>query len=232
MSIFGIIKSDDKVFTGDKFRIMVNESFLAPALTFATKSHEISLDNGVTWYDVSSKKQLDWVFDAAGTQTISLRISTTEPSSATVTKEIEVLDITTQNLFSNDHDLYVLEPDIDKYLPKSWSSWNLIHLKAQEYIMDWLNEKRIFKQDGSSFAPSDLLEKQEVKQFSVAKALEFIFEGNSNVVGDISSVKRDKYKLMANEKASRSQLALNYNGTTTEAKNGRIDMMTVKLNRR
>lgn len=228
--IFGVIKCDDKVLTGDKLRVSVGESFLAPGLAFTTTvSHEVSTDGGTTWYDITAKKQIDWIFMTAGVKTISLRLNTTLPSTQTFTKTVTVLDLTAQKLFSNDTDLYSLDPEIDQYLPKKWSSWNIVHLKSQEYIMDWLDEKRIFKQDGSKYVVDDLLDLQEVKQWSTYKTLEFIYEGNSNIVGDISSVKRDKYLSLANEKASRSQLALDYDGDGDVNNIERTDLLKVNL---
>ena len=211
MSIFGIIKCDDQVYSGDKIRINVSESFLAQGLAFATVSHEISVDAGATWYDVSLKKGIDWIFSTAGTKTISLRLNTTLPSSQTFTRDITVLDLSLANLFSKDFDLYVHEPEIDQYLPKKWSSWNMVHKRAQDWIVDFLDEKGIFAQDGTKYAAADLTDKQQVKQLSVYKTLQFIFEGNSNVVGDLFSIKAAKYETLSNTKASRSQLDLDYN---------------------
>lgn len=228
MSIFGVIKTDDKVFTGDQLRIDVSGSFLAPGSTFATVSHEISLDEGVTWFNVSAKKSADWIFSTAGEQIITLRLTTSTATTQTFTKTVTVIDLTAQKLFSLDSDLYIIEPEIDQYLPKRWSSWNLVHLKAQEYIIDWLDEKKTFKRDGSKYTVNDILDLQEVKQWSTYKTLEFIYEGNSNIVGDISSVKRDKYRTMSDEKASRSQLSLNYSGDDTDT-NQRTDLFSVQV---
>lgn len=228
MSIFGVIKTDDKVFTGDQLRIDVSGSFLAPGSTFATVSHEISLDEGVTWFNVSAKKSADWIFSTAGEQIITLRLTTSTATTQTFTKTVTVIDLTAQKLFSLDSDLYIIEPEIDQYLPKRWSSWNLVHLKAQEYIIDWLDEKKTFKRDGTKYGVSDILDKQEVKQWSTYKVLEFIYEGNSNIVGDISSVKRDKYRAMSDEKASRSQLSLNYSGDDTDTTQ-RTDLFSVQV---
>ena len=214
--IFGIIKTDDKVFTGDQLRIDVSASFLAPGSTFGTVSHEVSVDEGATWFNVSSKKLADWIFSTAGDKIITLRLTNSTGDFETFTKTVKVLDLTAQKLFSLDSDLYIIEPEIDQYLPKRWSSWNLVHLKAQEYIIDWLDEKKIMKRDRTKYTVNDLLDLQEVKQWSTYKALEFIYEGNSNIVGDISSVKRDKYKSMSNEKASRSQLSLNFSGNSED----------------
>lgn len=228
--MFGIIKCDERVMTGDKIRIDCSESFLPPGVSFKSPiSHEISMDNEVTWYNITAKKMVDWIFMTAADKTISLRLTDSTDAQEIFTKDIKILDLTLQKLFSNDSDLYALEPEIDAYLPKKWSSWNIVHLKSQEYIMDWLDEKRIFKSDGIKYVVDDLLDLQEVKQWSTYKTLEFIFEGNSNVVGDISSVKRDKYRELANEKSTKSQLALNVTGGATVEAPERIDLHTIRI---
>lgn len=231
MSIFGIIKSDDQVFTGDKLRIDVGGSFLAPDLTFATVSHEISVDAGVTWYNVTAKKYVDWLFTTSGIKTISVRISTTEPASQIFTKDIEVLNLATANLFSLDFDLYIHEPEIDQYRPKKWSSWNLVHLRAQSWIIDFLDEKGIFAENGSKYTVADIMDKQQVKQLSAYKTLQFIFEGNSNVGGDLFSIKAAEYEKLANAKASRSQLSLDYNKDTLKNDNERTNLQTILVRR-
>lgn len=231
MSIFGVIKSDDKVFTGDKLRIDVSGSFLAPDLTFATISHEISVDAGVTWYNISAKKNIDWLFTTAGTKTVSVRISTTEPASQVFTKDITVLNLATANLFSTDSDLYIHEPEIDQYRPKKWSSWNMVHLMAQTWIVDFLDEKGIFAEDGSKYTAADIMDKQQVKQLSTYKTLQFIFEGNSNVGGDLFSIKAAEYDKLANAKASRSQLSLDYNKDTVSTVSERTNLQTILVKR-
>lgn len=214
MAIFGVLKSDDKVFSGDKIRLEAGDSFLTPDESFATPiSHEISVDSGVTWYNITAKKYVDWIFTSAGNKTISLRI-TTLTGNQIFTKSIEVLDLTAAQLFSKDFDLYQYEPEIDQYLPKKWSSWNMVHKRAQDWIIDFLDEKGIFDENGHKYTVADLLDTQQVNQLSVFKTLEFIFEGNSNVVGDLFSAKADKYRQMSNTKASRSQLSLDFNANT------------------
>lgn len=232
MSIFPIIKSDDKVFTGDKIRVDVSQSFLTPGLTLATVGLEVSFDAGATWFDVTTKKYIDYVFSTAGTKTVQARMSTTAPSNAIVSKDITCINIATQSLFSKDSDLYQYETEIDQYLPKKWSSWNLIHLQAQEWIMDLLSEQRIFDENGDKYLVADLLDKQEVKQLSVAKALELIYESNINIPNDLFTQKRDKYKEMVSQKASRSTLTLDFNKNTTSDEGERTDLHSVTLFRR
>lgn len=232
MSIFGIIKCDDKVFTGDKLRIDVSESFLAPGLTFATVSHEVSLDGGVNYFNFSAKKYVDWMFSTAGAKTITLRVSTTEPASLTFTKSVTVLDLVTQKLFSDDSDLYQYEPEIDQYLPKRWSSWNLVHLKAQDWIIDWIDESRQRKSSGAKYTVDDIMDNKQVSQLSCYKALEFIYESNINVAGDLFSVKRDKYKSLVAVHANRNSLALDYNDNDIADVGENVDLFSGSLIRR
>lgn len=233
MAIFGVIKCDDNVFTGDKIRFDVSESFVTPDETLATPiSHEISVDGGVSWYNITAKKMVDWIFTSAGNKTITLRI-TALSGSQTFTKSVTVLDLTTAKLFSKDFDLYQHEPEIDQYLPKKWSSWNMIHKRAQDWIIDFLDEKGIFNENGAKYTVNDLHDLQQVKQLSTYKTLEFIFEGNSNVVGDIFSIKAAKYKELSNTKASRSQLSLDYNANgVNDDSQERTNLHTVVIKRR
>jgi len=231
MSIFGIFKCDDKVFTGDKLAVDVSGSFLQPGLTFAVVSHEISFDSGVTWIDISATKKISWIFSTSGAKVISLRLNTTLPSTQTFTKNVTCLNLTTQGLFSNDSDLYGYETEIDQYLPKKWSSWNLVHLKAQDWIIDWLDEKRLFKENGSKYTPADILDVEQVKQLSCAKVLELIYESNINTVDDVFTQKRDKYKQMVQEKASKSQIALDFNGNSLQEEDEKTDLFGITVKR-
>jgi hypothetical protein len=231
MGRFGVIRSDDKVFVGDKIQFDVSKSFVTPDETLATpKNHEVSFDAGVTWLDITAKKKIDYIYSTAGTKTVSLKITTTAGNSI-FTKDITALDLAAQKLFSSDSDLYRHEPDIDNLLPAKWSSWNLIHLEVQKAFMDWLDEKRIFNQDGTKYVVDDLLDLQQVRQFSIFKVLELIYSGAHNISGDVYEAKRDKYLEWANEKLSRSQIALDYNGNATADRNERTDLMAVVVRR-
>lgn len=231
MSIFGIIKCDDQVYNGDKIMFDVSQTFLSPDLTFAVVSHEMSFDSGTTWFDITATKNISWIFQTPGTVPVQLRVTAAGPVSQVFSKQIDVLDMSVANLFSTDADIKQYEPNIDMYLPEKWSSWNMIHRTAQAWIIDWLDEKRIFNKDGQKYSAKDIMDKQQVRQLACYKALEFIFEGNSNVVGDLFSVKRDKYRELSNEKASKSQLALDFNKNEIQDEWERTDLFSVSVNR-
>jgi uncharacterized protein YktA (UPF0223 family) len=228
--MFGIIKCDLRVFTGDKLFIDVSKSFVPTGTLFhATVSHEISMDAGATWINVTALKNISWIFSTAGSKTITLRLTDSLDNQETFTLDVTCLDLTTQNLFSNDSDLYGYETEIDQYLPKKWSSWNLVHLKAQEWIIDWLDEMGYKDMNGNSYVVADLLQSQQVKQLSCVKTLELIYESNINIPDDLFTKKRDKYKAMVSEKASRSYLQLDFNKNGTTENIDRQSLNVVRL---
>ena len=93
-------------------------------------------------------------------------------------------------------------------------------------------EKRIFNEASQKYVVADLLDKQEVKQLSIAKVLELIYESNINTPGDLFTQKREKYTAMVQEKAARSTLTLDFNGNTTSEEGERTDLHSVTVYRR
>jgi hypothetical protein len=210
MAIFGKINSDAYVFTGDKIRITASV-ILSPDLALhATKNLELSFDSGTTWFDVTTKRYLDWIYSAAGNKTVKLKVTTTTGEEI-FTKSVEVLDLTTATLFSTDNDLYALEPEIDQYLPKKWDSWNYLHLEAQKQIVQWLDDKGILNENREKYTVASIMDITQVREFSVNKVLGMIFRTSSNQVGDLFSVKATYYEEQANLKAAKAQIRLDYN---------------------
>ncbi len=224
--IFGKIKTDEQVFTGDMLRIDASKTFVSPDKTIApTNGLQISVDSGVSWLDITNKKYVDWAFTTSGTKTITLRVTTTSSDTQDFTKDVVVLDITTQGLFSKDDDLYKYEPDIDSLLPKKWSSWNLIHLEAQKQIVQWLDFKGIRRSDGTTYTASDILDKKQVREWSALLVLSLIYQGNSNQTGDIFSSKSTLYKNLAEVQMNLSHIELTgqpYNETNNNTTNLRV----------
>lgn len=229
MSNFPIIKSDEKVFTGDKISFDFSKSFITPDETLAAvPNHQASFDGGVTWIDVTTSKKIDFIYSTPGSKTVKLRVTTTL-GNVVADKIINVMDIVAQKLFSNDSDLYRFEPEIDSLLPKKWTSWNLVHLESQKYFIDWLDEKRIYAADGSKYGVADLSDLDQVRQFSIFKTLELIYSGTFNQTGDIYSSKRDKYRELANDKLGKSTISLDYNKNGNLNEGERTDLHSVVL---
>jgi len=206
---FGIIQSEDKVFINDKINVDFSKSVITPDETAATISHEFSAD-GVAYINVSSTKNIDWSFSSSGLGTFYLRL-TSNTGSTVFVKQIEVLHPDSQKLFSNDFDLVPYEPDIIKWLPKKWSSWNLIHLRAQDYIINMLREKGIKGQNNVAYTKDDIFDVLEVKDLSAALALRYIFSGTSNSSEDVFKRKSDEYDKLVTTRASAVAVKLDFN---------------------
>lgn len=238
MSVFPIIKTEDKVQVGDKIRIWADQTFSSPDAGDITKV-EIKADTAETFVDVydADKSQwfFDWAYSTAGTKTVSLRVTTTlamVDTLTTVTKSVECVTAAADNLFSNDQDLKTREHDILRWLPDGFSSWNHIHRQAQQNILDWLDEIRLFKNDGTRWEASDLVEKEQVRRISVYTTLRLIFESLSNQVDDVFATKARGYYSMEKEAKNRNYLSLDLNGDGEITSNEKADMRTFRMVRR
>lgn len=229
MAKFQIIQSEDKVFQGDKINFDFSKSVITPDETASVISHEFSIDN-TNWINITPTKNIDWVFDTLGDQTIYFR-HTSDVGSQVAMKTISVLDLVSQKLFSNDFDLVAYEPDIIKWVPKKWSSWNLVHLRAQDYIVNMLREKRIFDHLGNAYTKDDIFNILEVKDLSVALVLRYIFSGTSNSSDDVFKRKSDEYDKLVSQRASAASIKLDYNKNTVSDENETEDLRSIEIRR-
>lgn len=214
MAKFGFILSDSKVFVKDLIQFDFSRSKFSPDEPAAIISHEFSIDN-INWINVSEKKTIDWAFNTVGAKTIYLRL-TSNIGFNVFNSDIEVMDLVSAKLFTDDNDLVGYEPDIMKYLPKKWSSWNIIHLRAQDYIMNLLSEKAILDKDGNPYTKDDIENKTEVRDWAAALVLRYIFSSTSNADKDVFKAKADQYDEVENDRASRARISLDYNKNSTD----------------
>ncbi len=224
--IFGIIKSDDEVFKGDKIRFNVEESFVNNGEVI--ESMEVSIDEGISYIEVKNKKYIDFILTDVGDKIITLNINPETGSPQTFTKTIKVLDYEDIPLFSKDNDLYAHEPEIDRHLPSKWSAWTLIHYEAQKKIVQWLDFKGIRKKDGSKYVAQDIVDIKEVREWSTFLVLMMIFRGNSNQLNDIFDQKATQYENMVEQKAALAHISLSDSGVS-ETIHGTTDLRSVRM---
>jgi hypothetical protein len=126
---------------------------------------------------------------------------------------INVLDEDEDALLSSDNDLMPYEPDILNYLPKGKNSYIYVHRKAQERILAYLDEQRIWKSDNSVYTKQDLIDlgadiKDQFKQWSTFQSLLIIFESIQVSGGDIFQEKKLEYENLMRQARNRSSLRL------------------------
>lgn len=224
MSLFGVIQTDEAIFMGDKTRIDVSQCFVTPD-EVQTITLEIKADAAASFISVTSSRHLDWIYSSKGSKTITVKL-TSGVKTEEFTKTVTVLDLADEKLFSKDTDLVPYEPEVYSYLPAKWSSFNVIHWRVQKQILKWLDEKRIWTEDGSKLTLAEILDLTELRDLSVCMVLALIFEGVKNQVGDVFSEKAKHYADLATQKSQAATIRLDVNKDGT---NEMIDNLCGRL---
>jgi len=234
MAVFPIIKTESKVQIFDKIRLDASKTFISQG-EFPITKVEIEAHTGDGFVDVTGSDSSDWFLDWSyltdGTKTYTLKITTTDSSGptdfvSTISGQIIVVTAANDLLFSNDDDLRVREHDILNWLPAGFSSWNHVHRQSQKNILDWLDEIRLFKQDGSRYVAADIYDQQQVKRISTLMTLRMIFWSISNATDDKFQDKYKEYLKLEIEAKNRNQLLLDFFGTGEPV---RQDMRTMTM---
>lgn len=226
--IFPILKADLNVQVNDKIRLDGLKTFISPdegAITL----YEIEPEASNGYIDVTAKKYLDWVYSTAGEKTVTLRI-TTDGSPVTTTATVNVLTVASDLLFSTDDDLYQHESDLDRFIPAGKSSFNHVHRKAQEIIMDSFLQRGVTSTDGTPLLKTQLYNLDEVNQWSKYLALKIIFSNAQNEVNDVFAIKAMDYGKLADAASQRAYLSLDTDADgTLDIQN---DLVSTRLVRR
>jgi hypothetical protein len=214
VAVFPILKCETIVQQKDKIRFLASRSFVTDENS-EIDSVEIRPSANDDFIDITNSDPdlwyLDWAYLDDGEHEVTLRVTGGGQSAQ---KTITVTAISEQDdyLFSTDEDLRAREHDIEKWIPDGYSSWNHIHRQAQKSILDWLDETRIIKPDGSRFNAKDLVDKQQVRRLSLYTSLRMIFGSISNQVGDVFDEKRSEYHTMETQARNRNWLKLDTTG--------------------
>jgi len=217
MAIFGVLEFDPIVQVSDKLRLKAVRSFVSKdeaAITLV----EIEPFAGNGFVDVTGSSNdewfLDWSYANDGAAIISLRI-TTDGTPITVTRNLSVLTVVDDMLFSTDDDLTLYESEIYDLLPEGKNSFNYQHRKSQTVILDWLNESGYRADGNNKITKEEILDVDEVRKWSEASTLSFIYNDMSNSIGDKFSEKSAYYNSIAVDAKRRSVLELDLNGDGT-----------------
>lgn len=141
--MFPILETETILQVNDKTRFDASKSYGAEFTKI-----EIAPD-GVDFKVCTDDKFLDWSFDAPGTKTIKLRV-TTESGDKEVSKDILVVSSETDALFSNDDDLKQRESDIFRYLRDGRASFLDKHRAAKAEILQDLKNDELLDLDAES----------------------------------------------------------------------------------
>ncbi len=229
----------------DKTRLDAQLSFISgddtDSITDVLIQPEIT-ESFISVYDPDDNEKwyLDWAYQTDGFKDVTVRVTTVNnPTGRDRLYSINVLTEEEDALFSKDSDIYPLEPSIKDYLPKGKNSFLYAHRKAQEKIIAYLDEQRIWKIDGSRYTKQDIYntslnDKEVLEQFnqwSTFETLLTIYEGSQVSNDDIFNDKMLGYQSLRNSARNRSALRLDANGDG-ELDQPAYDIRTLRMVRR
>ena len=222
----------------DKTRLNASMSFISDANVTDVLIQPEASESFISVYDTDSDKWfLDWAYTTDGIKTVIVRVETDAPSSRDVSYSVDVLSKADDSLFSGDSDLIGYEPDILNYLPRGKNSYLYAHRKAQEVIIAYLDEQRIWNEDSSRIskqqiaAISDDEIREQFKQWSTFQTLLIIFNSIQVSNDDIFEDKKRHYEALRDSARSRSALRLDRDkDSVIDA--GAYDIRTIRMLRR
>jgi hypothetical protein len=141
-----------------------------------------------------------------GLRTITAVATNAEPLTSTKAVQLKVYSEAGDRLFVSDQDLTAHEPDILKWVKDGRASYKDVYRRSQKLILAWLDEKGYVNAYNDKYTKFDIIDLEEVRQWSTFMSLRLIFEGISNSVEDIFSLKANKYSML--EEAARQRVIL------------------------
>ena len=231
MTAFALLEFEPLVQSGDLIRLDAARSFSSNG---AITALEIDPTGGGTFVDVLTDKYLDWVYEFSVDRTVRPVLKVTTASDIEEKRfQISVVTESSDALWSNDEQLKTLEPEIKKrYLPKGKATFNNIHRRAQELILDNLDRRGLVSQDGTRLVKTDFVDNQDVSEWSSYLTLQIIFDGASNAVDDVFDKKARKYEALANSKGSRVTIRLDLDRDGTQDLGEQIEPKVLNVVRR
>lgn len=227
--IFPVLELEKTVQVNDRTRLDARKVYLTPdeaAITLV----EIQPSASDVFYDVTSKKYLDWQYSTDGTAAVVVRV-TTDGSPTTFSKNIEVQSEVDDKLFSSDSELLPYEPSILQWTREGRNSFLDVHRASQERILKYLDENRFWDEDGKPLTKEDVIDIEEFKDWSKFMTLRLIFEGLSNATDDIFHQKALRYRKMELEARDRAKMRVDLNNDGTVDDDEWHDFRSIELSK-
>lgn len=237
MAIFGYLELEDTVQVNDKTRLSAVKSFVSKgsAAIDIVKIKPESTDSFITVSGVGIASKdwfVDWQYTTAGVKTVSLEITLVGGAVQTFQKTILVVTEVQDMLWSNDQDLVAKEYDILKWVPPGRNSYLNIHREAQKKILNWLDEIRIYKNDGSKLTKTDLNYTNDLKELSANWALALIFGSIYNKPDDVYYQKMQGYMEAVESCKRRGRIQADFNNNGVLDASDNVDMRSYRMVRR
>jgi hypothetical protein len=249
--IFPVLETEDVVQVGDKTRLDASKSFVSKDEDPIIKV-EIRPEATGDWVDVTGASStdwyLDWIYSGLSRAIVpEVRVTTVlaDPDAtpdpivavnSTLTKNVSVLTVADDKLFSKDQDLVALESDIMKWVPEGRASFLNVHRAAQVKILEALDESGAVDTAGAKLTKAAVVDVTEVKAWSRDMTLALIFANLSNAIDDVFERKSKKYWAETAKRKQRAVIRLDMNGdgviNADETQSEGVNFRTMELIRR
>lgn len=198
----------------DKTRIDVSTSFVSgDGITDITINPDGYGPISVFNID-QSKWYLDWAFESDGTKTIEVE-ATDGVTTVSQSFSIDVVSESGDNLYSNDSQIFTIESELKRYIPEGRNSFKNVHREAQSRILNFLDRKRIWSNDGTPLTKSQINFYDEVSKWSLYETLFIIYTDLFISVGDKFAEKVNQYKELRNYERDRASLRIDKDNSGT-----------------
>lgn len=229
--IFLDFKSEGLVQVGDKTRLDVSNSFVSDNIPLT--DIEIA-PNNIDYVSVfnagdSDKWYLDWSFSASGETTIGVR-ATDGANTVSQTYTVTIVSEAEDNLYSNDSQIFAIESELKRYIPSGRNSFKNIHREAQSRILNYLDRKRIWNDDGTPYNKNQLNLEGSLSKWSLYETLVIIYSDLFVSGGDKFAEKLNEYKALRQFERDRGAIRIDKDSSGTIDNNSEFqDLKTFRM---
>lgn len=206
---------EDLVQVNDKTRFDFSKSFTSGE---TINSITVVPDEGVNPIQIHSQNQekwfLDWAYDTPGLKTVVVEASHAQ---VTISQNftINVVSVEEDNLYSNDAQLFAIESELKRYIPQGRNSFINIHREAQSRILNYLDRKRIWQDNGDPYTKTQINLHGELQKWSLYETMLMIYTDLLISVGDKFAEKVNEYKTLRNYERDRGAIRIDKNNSGT-----------------
>lgn len=210
--IFINCQRESVVQVGDKTRIDVSKSFVnGDDLTDIT----IEPESGAGAVSVFSEDQkrwyLDWAYSTDGEKQITVEANDGVNTVSNIFT-INIVSEADDNLYSDDSEIFSIESELSRYIPKGRNSYLNLHREAQSRILTYLDRKRIWKADGEAYNKNEINLNGELNKWSLYETIFMIYTDLYIISGDKFKDKAEEYKKLRNFERDRAAIRVDVNG--------------------
>lgn len=200
--------TEELVQANDKTRIDVSRSFVSgDGITDIEIQPEAGGDY-ISVYNLDQDKWfLDWSYATDGDKVISVR-ATDGTSTVSQNFNIKIISEEEDNLYSKDSQLFSIESELKRYLPPGRNSFKNVHREAQSRILNYLDRKRIWNDNGEPYSKTQINLHGELQKWSLYEAALIIYSDLFVSVGDKFAEKINEYKSLRNIERDRGALRI------------------------